>query len=110
MYSARIVLTFPFLSFCVMGAFVFTITTCTSCWSISTACIFLVAGCSRIPKCSQCEETFADICDRCEDGFLLLQQGSGAEVQCVASCPAGFVKHGTRCRAGQKFSSIVAFQ
>ncbi|XP_020629358.1 proprotein convertase subtilisin/kexin type 5-like [Orbicella faveolata] len=56
-------------------------------------------GCGRIPQCSQCEEKFADICDRCEDGFLLLQQGTGAEVQCVASCPVGFVKHGTRCRA-----------
>ncbi|XP_078355687.1 major surface trophozoite antigen 11-like [Oculina patagonica] len=56
-------------------------------------------GCNRIPKCLQCEETFDNICDRCEDGFLLLQRGTGAEVQCVASCPAGFVKHGTRCRA-----------
>lgn len=65
-------------------------------------CIYsLQTGCSRIPKCSQCEETFDDICDKCEDGFLLLQRETGAEVQCVASCPAGFVKHGTRCRAGE---------
>lgn len=56
-------------------------------------------GCSRIPQCSQCEEEFEDICDRCEDGYLLMQRETGAEVQCVASCPAGFVKHGMRCRA-----------
>lgn len=55
-------------------------------------------GCSRILHCSQCEEQFDDICDRCEDGYLLMQPGTGPKVQCVASCPAGFVKHGTRCK------------
>ena len=33
-----------------------------------------------------------------------MQRETGAEVQCVASCPAGFVKHGMRCRAGEKMN------
>lgn len=58
-----------------------------------------IKGCSKIPNCSQCEENFGDICDACQEGFLLFQRETGAKVQCVASCPAGFVKHGKRCRS-----------
>lgn len=56
-------------------------------------------GCSKIVNCSQCEETFGDSCDVCEKGFLLFQQKTGSGVHCLTSCPAGFMEHGTRCRA-----------
>ena len=60
-------------------------------------------------NCSQCEETFGDSCDVCEKGFLLFQQKTGSGVHCLTSCPAGFMEHGTRCRAGKITTQLSRF-